>query len=656
MDRLSLSEHAPLLRYPYDFYSPLGSILPVHGTDGASLAGWLGDGNEQQGAQLLFEHALQLMCDANPFDRLLHSADKDSYERGECAAENIYIASVLIAQRIPAGETVAGLPVDDAALYRAALESVREAVRSDGEDRVWMLALMRHANESIYASNKYTPADDASQMRSRLLDRVRSGEDGERKYQDWIRITLQHLKQQGIRYAQIAAGLNDIDALNAQIAAFNQREGTEYRALVHVPSSHANDQRFAQDLDAALSKVLDKALRHTIGLDVLGVKNRQGRCDTLFDLLRERRDTLSQSIQHKHTRKLVVHIHNGEGAHTAADHRSLIGHYLANGNAMPDGDFYQTLAASIGHCARTVAGQDDNFPDLLGELFGGPLPAHRGCQLHRFDTHSERSAALAAYHDKRNAMAVTESFERPLKKGSDANCYDFLTGTPSPYVFRLGNTGHYSDFMVSKFPMIAFDTHHGVDANALAGEASEASLSHDALSRKQLAFFVEASRLEGPVDTAPGHSAAADTLRGYLQEALGPMAPCMDESVYQRYARLVAGMLETSTQAAQRYRAMTTVFAIFHGWRSYLLATNGQGVERGDMQDAFARTTLQLAQHLMQTGQTVLPQRTLIDIQELLLSIADGYWSYTVGKLRDESASAATAADAETSHDAVAER
>lgn len=681
MAYFTLSSPTRVFEYPYDFHSHLGGILPVRGKDVPSLASWLAGPNEDRGEQALFEQALRYMLESNPFDLLMQRADKTSYERGECTAENIYFASVLIARRMRPGERIDVLPVNDPALYRAAMQSVQAAMGSAGEDRRWMLALMRYFNGKIYASNKFTPFDDAYKMRSSLVDRVRAGSGGEQKYLSWIVDTLKYLKTQGIKHIQIPASASDIDALDAQVALFNDSEDTEYRVLVHTPSAYVNAQRFADELNALLKKLLNKDLKFTIGLDVLGVENRVANYEVLFDFLRKNQDALTKSLKDKHSRSVIVHIHNGEGASAAADHRSMIGYYLAYGDSAPDGDFYQALAAYVGRCVQTATERRATesagsrgapgygagiFSRLFDELFVSNSLTHRGCRLRRFDINGERSRELAAYNGKRSVMALSEMLDAPVDKGADGSWYALLTGGGSPYSFRLGHDYYYRNFMAAKYPVIAFDTNLGsnaitgaaglfksaesyrinkgfrhldgyIDTDVLVAASNQvAYMFSDSLSQEQIEFFFHASKLEGSMASVLSQKQVAETIRRYLQLALGPLARFVDENDYQRYVRLVTGIVGESAQPSVRYQAMTRVYAVFQNWRSYLLGADGQGVEHSDIQDEFVRMVLMVAYNLLPVGQNVLSTDTLFDLQALLVLMADCYWMDTVGDFRKE--------------------
>lgn len=682
MAYFKLSAPTNVLEYPFDFHSHFGGILPVHGVKVPSLVSWLGGTSEEKGEQALFEQALKFMLESNPFDALMRRADKTNYERGECAAESVYISSVLIAQRMRPQEQVDVLPVNDPRLYRAALESVKSAIASFGEDRRWMLALIRYFNGKFYSSNKFTPFDDAYKMRSSLADRVNDadkkagGEKFGEKFKDLIKGTLEFLKTQGIKHIQIPASVNDIDELDKQVQAFNRKEHTQYRVLVHTPSAYVNAGRFAEELNALLDKLVNENLVTTIGLDLLGVENRVANYQVLFDFLQKNKQKLVEALQGKESASIVVHIHNGEGASAAADHRSLIGYYLAYGNPSPDGDFYKALAAYIGRCVQTATERRATegagsrgapgygagiFSRLFDELFLSNSLTHRGCRLRRFDINGDRSRELAAYNGKRSVMALSEMFDTPLVDGQDTTWYDFLTSEDSPYTFRLGHDYYYRNFVAAKYPAIAFDTNLGsnaitgaaglfksaesyrinkgfrhldgyIDTDVLAAASeSIAFMSSDLLTQGQIDYYLDISSQQEVMAKVLAEDNVKRIITGYLQSALGTIGGYFNEFAYPIFAQLVISIVGNSTQSSICYQALTRVHAVFQNWRSYLLGADGQGAEHSDIQNEFVRIVILIAYHLLPVGQVELASETLGSLQKLVVSIAGAYWASTVG-------------------------
>ncbi|WP_199099733.1 hypothetical protein [Dyella sp. ASV21] len=671
-----LSAPVRLYQYPFDYHSHLGGILPVRGHDGLSLVGWLHrkkPADVEDGEFRLFDQALQFMQQSNPFALLAAKKDVAAYERAECAAENIYIAGVLITQHFRPGEGVDELPVTDARLYAVCQQLIKDARAKGGEAWQWTLGLMRYFNDKIYSSNKYTPFDDAYKTRSSMVDRIHAvPKDGEEDYVAWIDATLEFLYQQGIRHIQIPAGRDDIPTLDARMGVFNARPVVQYRALVHTPAAYVSEKAFSDDLAKIKSLLTHDSLSWTIGLDVLGVENRVADYGTLFKFLQENRQDFSDLLAKKKSNSLIVHIHNGEGASASEDHRSLIGYYMAYGERSPESGFYGALSSYIAQCARTAserrgtsaARAGSMLGHLFDELFSNNSLTYRGCRLRRFDINSEHSRALAAYNGKRSVMALAETLDSPAVAAGNKTYYAVLTGDESPYAFRLGHAYYYRNYTAAKFPAVAFDTNLGsnaitgagglfatgesyrinkgfrhlegyIDTDVLAAASTAvAYMSSDSLTEDQIGLFVATSQKQGDMQSVLADTDVQKDIRKQLKVVLGDSLKVKIhlDLYYTFFANLVTNIVGDSVQQATRYQALTRVFALFCNWRSYLLGADGQGVEHSDIQDEFLRMVILLTYNLLPTGKEHLLEDTMDQLQKLLLLIAAVYWQSTVAQ------------------------
>lgn len=669
-----LSAPVRLYQYPFDYHSHLGGILPVRSNDGLSLVGWLHrkkPNDVDDGEFRLFDQALQFMQQSNPFALLAAKKEVAAYERAECAAENVYIAAVLIAQHFRPGEGIDELAVTDVRLYAICQQLIKDARVKAGEAWQWTLELMRYFNEKIYSSNKYTPFDDAYKTRSSMVDRIHAvPNDGEEDYVAWIDATLEYLYQQGIRHIQIPAGRDDIPTLDARMAVFNTRPVVQYRALIHTPAAYVSAEAFNDDL-AKIKALLSKDnLTWTIGLDVLGVENRVADYATLLKFLQDNRQSFADILEKKESNRIIVHIHNGEGASASGDHRSLIGYYMAYGERSPESGFYSALASYIAQCARTAAERKktngakagDSLGHLFDELFTSNSLTYRGCQLRRFDINSEHSRALAAYNGKRSVMALAETLDSPAGHGGTKTYYTALTDEESPYAFRLGHAYYYRNYTAAKFPSLAFDTNLGsnaitgagglfatgesyrinkgfrhldgyIDTDVLAAaSAAVAYMSSDSLTEQQIGLFVTISQKPGDMQSVLAAPDTQQEIRKQLKAVLGDSLKVRIhlDLYYTFFANLVTNIVGDSTQQATRYQALTRVFTLFCNWRSYLLGADGQGVEHSDIQDEFLRMVILLTYNLLPTGREHLLEDTMDQLQKLLLLIASVYWQSTV--------------------------
>ncbi|HCF7641985.1 TPA: hypothetical protein ACRNQA_004904 [Pseudomonas aeruginosa] len=223
MAYFKLEEPVRFHRYPFDFHSHFAGILPVESNSRwtrdrrvfrvgerqvslekgqeLSLIGLLmsarGVAPEVDGKALeearqaahyeLFELALQRMVRRNPFA----ATDRQGYLRGECAAENIYLACLILAQRF--GRTSPPAAIDQPAIYLGTLELLgASAVRDSETDQ-----FVRYFNRKIWSGNKYTPFDDAYWARGAIRDR-HPGE--------FACLTLGFLLHEGISHTQTATG------------------------------------------------------------------------------------------------------------------------------------------------------------------------------------------------------------------------------------------------------------------------------------------------------------------------------------------------------------------------------------------------------------------------------------------------------------------
>lgn len=683
--------------YPFDYHSHLGGILPVRAAKGGySLANWLDEDDPEHGEFMLFEAALKFMKEANPFTPLIGQGNAAAYQRGECVAENIYIASVLLAQRTHPADSIDALPVTDPRLYETALEAIRPALGKDRGKRGPLLEFVRYFNGKIYSSNKYTPFDDVYKARSSLVDRIGGVKEqrGER-YDAWLVATLEYLYGQGIRAIHIAAGVDDIPLLDKCVQGFNKDKGTSYRALAHTAAGYLSEEALKKDLDKIfdlLKKNEDpesKKYPATVGLDLLGTENKVADYQGLFRFLLEKKTELAKNFgkdDNARAPRMAVHIHNGEGNGSGPDNRSLIGYQLLYGSQLPDADFYPALSAYIGRCAqatglrqalegRGVLGargrKSNGVSGLFDELFRHNALTYHGCQLRRFDINDEHSGALVAYNAKRSVMALSEALDAPIDTSGNAKSwYATLTAEGFPYAFRLGHDYYYRNYMAARYPALAFDTNLG--SNAITGAAgwfgsvesyrinrglrhldgyietdtldaaatAVAYMAGGALDAEQIAFFLGLSKRGGSLDDQLKQAGTIEELGPMLKKALGPVAGDMEDGndYYQLYRKLAVVIVGPNDMGPFRYQALTRVYMLFLNWRSYLLGADGQGVEHTNIQDEFLRMLILLAYNLLplpadEKNKDSL-NSTLQLLQDLLLKIAAIYWQTTMGGLR----------------------
>ncbi len=687
MAYFQLSEPTELYVYPFDYHSHIGGVLPVRQKGAPSLVGWLGKGDEDDGELLLFEHAIKFMQSAgNPLSLLASRTGTTTYERGECAAENIYIACIALAQKLSLGAVTESLPPTDMRLYQRVLEGVRHEAKQQPLAR-WLLPWLRYFNSKIFSSNKYTPFDDAYKTRSVLTDQVRAEPGkGEANFKAWIDASLDYLYVEGIHCTQIPAGFGDIPLLDASIQAFNKTKHVCYRALVHSPNAYVGGKKFQDDLEKMLPVLTDAALPATIGLDLLGVENRVADYQKLFEFLAERQRRIRKHYgpdNDKQSARCIIHIHCGEGAGASHDNRSLIGYYVTSRRRWPGQDFWHAMSSYIRDCVETAVerlaevegdpsgphgahgrkGKVHGLSGLFDELFKYNSLTVDGCKLLRFDITSGRTRALVDYNGKRSVMAFSEALDAPSSGNGSPSWYKVLSELDDVYAFRLGHAYYYRSFIAAKYPLLVFDTNLG--SNAITGaagffESAEAYrinrgfrhmdgyidtsvmpavtdaiayMSSDSLTESQIAFFLETSQVQKPLREVLENEAVAARISQYVKSALAPISDDGETlgAFFGAYKELVLATVGTVDLSSYRYQAMTRVLALMRNWRSYLLGADGQGVEHTRIQNEFLRMVILLAYNLQPAGKEVIEQIMLDNLQSLLIVIASNYWQYTVG-------------------------
>lgn len=528
--------------YRFDYHSHFGGILPVEnkaavateqislpiayqvqGNEGtvnvkltvtvakdqqltlAGLFGGLLDTEQpERGALSLFLNALKLMEESNPLAALDSSKNRSRYERGECIAEDIYIACVCLVNRLGL-ETVRGSGATDPVLYGTVRNALQRLVVNPppGEHPIQaLMPLLRYFNNKIYSASKYTPFDDAYRLRSFAMKKLRA-EDGEERYLQWMVMTLRYLEQEGIAHAQLAMGEDEVRIANAVLSAYNKARNTSYKLLAHTATVYAGDNALANELNNKILPLFtDASLNELIGIDLLGSENKVGNYTELFSFLAgqvgAQPSALTQyfgAIEQSRALQLVSHIHCGEGMGVAADNRSAIGYAMAYSGRRLGPDFYRVYIDYVLACqtaaqgrradntrgtAGTHAHKDNEVSGLFDEMFRNDSLTIDGLTLRRYDGNSVRTQELVAYAGKRNMMALCESLDQSPPAPAQApaapaqppaaqaqSYYQLLTASGTLLGFRLGHAYYYRSFVAARYPLIAFDTNLG--SNSITG-------------------------------------------------------------------------------------------------------------------------------------------------------------------------------------------
>ncbi|VFT09947.1 Uncharacterised protein [Pseudomonas aeruginosa] len=679
MAYFKLEEPVRFHRYPFDFHSHFAGILPVESNSRwtrdrrvfrvgerqvslekgqeLSLIGLLMsargvapdvDGKALEEARQaahyeLFELALQRMVRRNPFA----ATDRQGYLRGECAAENIYLACLILAQRF--GRTSPPAAIDQPAIYLGTLELLdASAVRDSETDQ-----FVRYFNRKIWSGNKYTPFDDAYWARGAIRDR-HPGE--------FACLTLGFLLHEGISHTQTATGEDEVAFLDSLFEQFNASEKTAYRLLAHTAHGYASEAAF----DAELHRILrhfeiqqgQPPQARLVGIDLLGMETATGLYRQFFDFL------LGQAAVFRHyldgkpeTRKVVLHIHCGEGTGVSDDNRSLCGYFLRNANALDD--FYAALSAYAWKCYGNTIRQGkarlrerENLQDrdkapsalagLFDELFFGNSLTASGLRLRRFDITSGTTQALVAYYARTNVVNLCQAL---ASRDADGNSYYRRLLESDLFSLRIGHAYYYRNYLASKFPELCFDTNLGSNfitgASGLFDSLQEYRLNRglrhldgyvgtDQLKELSLAIAYQGEQRLDPQQMQYVH-ALAESQSGFdeLGEHL-PGTPGWAKPALEQFFASQCALYRSEEDRYFQFEAYRRLFAQVLNWRSYLLGADGQGVEHSNVQDEAIRMAL-LLNYAAADRHGRVPVASLENAQRLLVQLGSAYWEETIG-------------------------
>lgn len=682
--KLKPNEDVKFPAYPFDFHSHFAGILPVEspltwrqgdfvfhakgthedivltGEQELSLIGLLAGEAARHNPALdrqaarreahyrLFDLGLERMTgEKNPF----RAYDKGNYLRGECAAESLYLACVILLRRF--GLCLAELDIDRPDVYQATRELLRDPTKRDEETD----QLVRYFNRKVWSANKYTPFDDAYWIRGTIRDRY-----GAR----FAAMTLGYLYEEGIDHTQTATGADEIAFLNDLFVQFNEARKTHYTLLAHTAHAYGTLAQFDKEL-AVLTKLFaaggDNRLPYPtlVGLDLLGMETATGLYEAFFQKLVQERDAFEAYAKQPGRKKVVVHIHCGEGTGVSANNRSLCGYFLRNSALLDPSAFYPALAAYAHTCYRNTLDerkgkdrerqhaphrkQESNaLGELFDELFHDNSLTVDGLRVQRFDITSPTTQSLIGYHARNNIMHLANALEQPQGQA--------IIALDSPFALRIGHGYHYRNYVASKFPTVTFDTNLGsnfitgaavlfdsanayrlnrglrhlngyVDTDTLKATTTAISyLENPRLTLSQMAYLHDMSRRDRPSEE---DQVAFDR---HIEPVPDYIRPILKKFFFAMIERL---RLEGTGRVRSylRYRVYLTLFAIALNWRSYLLGADGQGVEHSNVQDEAVRMALLLAYGIYKEHEEIDPA-VLIGLHVLFLDLANAYWKATL--------------------------
>ncbi|MBP4048870.1 hypothetical protein J9978_05080 [Chromobacterium violaceum] len=494
MPKFEFKNQVELQPYCFDFHSHLNGILPVESkltptaayehsstetkisidqNDELSMLGFIkrtpsfqGKKQDDDARLALFRSAVEYLAKK---DNLPVSRYTPTLVRGECAAENVYIACVILADLLhtDSAHRNPSQPAFYQAILRLCDQYKDKAEQLPSEAR----EIIRHFNHKIYSANKYTPFDDCYELRSAVTD-------SEPKYL-WEMMTLAFQTAQGVQYSQIATSLSSIKKISSLVSNYNSKHGTQHKLLAHTPHGYTDKNQLEKNLTEITEYITDKnAGDAIIGIDILGQENSIADHETILNIIHSKLKEKSNSVNNK---KVTLHIHAGEGSAHTLDNRSVAGYWFMHNPDTADkaDEFFHAFSRYILRAYRNTTAQraskrsqaerwssveQDNNPDgkgvsrLFDELFHYNQFIFNGTACRRFDISSPATRALVQYHGKRNMAALEKALES--ESGSALRTNDHLA-------IRVGHGYYYRDALLDKFDNIHFDCNLG--SNTITG-------------------------------------------------------------------------------------------------------------------------------------------------------------------------------------------
>ncbi|GKX59724.1 hypothetical protein [Leminorella grimontii] len=598
----------------------------------------------------LFMLALKRMEEKNPFSQ----ADYAHYLRGECAAESIYFASVLLLTNIGIYKRY---PIDSADIYKVTRRLLENGVLKTPNNTL----LVRYFNNKIYNANRYIPSDDALWAREAVLNA---------EFKDaFYAMALEYIKASGVQYAQIAADVDDVNGLD-NLIRLNDGYGYEnYRLLVHTSSSSLDKQGFDGDVNRIRvlfkeKREKEKATTRLVGLDLLSMEH----CRRFFDFLLD--SSAPEKFAPLNAQTTVLHIHGDAGCGKADNNRSLCGYYFRNRiDQEKDDQFYKQLyryLAKSHHNAQrfnalnSTTGIKQELPlsGLFDELFHYNSLTMESLRLLHFDITGPAGQGQIAYETKRNIASLIETLDKKPTSGAETY-YAALTQKSVPFSICIGRACQARSFLSKKYPKIHFDTGLGSrPAVGAAGGCSSAQIYHLDQGVLHLDGLVDTNELQ-PVMNAVAYaeesafSPLALQKIGAFTDAFNAMSEGEIEKGIREYINtyqydtgimlcLVPAMkdilkeikkLDDKIPSCGRKGIFLAAFALLHNWRSLILGAYGQGVAHTDIQKESARMALLQTYSILHAEVPGLVEALLPKVSQLIAAAASASWERSIGKI-----------------------
>ncbi|MBI8316235.1 hypothetical protein JEY95_16165 [Pseudomonas aeruginosa] len=571
----------------------------------------------------LFKLALDLMIESNPFKGLR----TEDYIRGECVAENIYLACSIIQHRLTKERTE--FHIETPHIYQTTKEKLAPPYSSE------LIEIIKYFNRKIWSGNKYTPFDDAYWARGVIRKKFPL---------IYNSLTLCFLLETGTFFTQTAMGASDFKKLNSTINEFNKNEKTAYRILAHTAHSYTTSEQFLSELKSITDLFSSTEEPNLLaGIDLLGAETQTGFYELFFEHMIKSETNLENYLKRTDsTKKIVLHIHCGEGTGISESNRSLTGSSLYTNNKYDTTTLSSQLFIHAITCYKNALRKSEknlreqknlsikdtppsSLSGLFDELFHTNKLIIESKEANRFNITSETTQSLTSHYAKTNIINLCQTFEKPYKNGK--SYYEWLTDKEI-FTIRIGHAYYYRPYIAYKFPKIHFDTNLG--SNFITGSSTLFSSSQEyKINRglRHLNGYIETEKLrqlEERLFFPRPHEAES---AGHNDQNLPKKCPPkVTEAIY----KYIKSNPFFCTPSPQNEAAIAQASDVASNWRSYILGADGQGVEHSNMQHEFIRMIAMLT-YRQHNSERRIPAIVIEAIQDLLIDIAKIYWEETIG-------------------------
>jgi hypothetical protein len=667
--------------YPFDFHSHFNGILPLESdlkwtknelnikvnvggmekeikiekNDGLSILGLLGkktkdEKSTREAHYEAFQMLLKHIGKENPF-RIF---DMNNYQRGECAAENIYIACCLL-QHLHGNRV--DYDIRDPDIYQITGRLLENgSLKSDAAYHV-----IAYFNKKLFAANKYTPFDDAYWARSAITDDKGCAD-------KFNLMSLCYMHESGVRYAQIALSKKSVEKINNLIGEFEKTyEDTGYKLLVQSPNIYSDKVSFGKELESILElfKIEGEGpkFERLVGIDLLAPEVKTGLYVDFFEFLENNKSTFNSYVNTNGNpcKKAIMHIHCGEGGGNSENNRSLFGFYLCN-SFHPDirkfssalADYavkcYQKNAARKGerererkNLGKTIRAYSE-VTTLFDELFQWNNLVVDNLQLHRFDINSPVSRALVAYNGKTNIMHLCDALDKkPIKEPINGQSYyELLCKDNATFSFRIGHAYYNRNYLSARFPVLYYDTNLGSNfITGAAGIFDSTQMYKVNRGLRHLDGYIDTNLIEEVLDSVAYMGddmldvAQIKNLDDFISKGNAPTISFPGNKdikdavdTFIKYHHGIINVPEFPREI--KYRLMYSILSIALNWRSFLLGADGQGVEHSDTTIEFVRMVFMLAYRLSDERKNM-EADWLNSFSHLIWDVSLGYWNETIG-------------------------